>query len=129
MVFPVLHLTDDILVVEAAGEPGDIGYFTRGQLVPEIEEACFDMQVDETSDVVKTKFGYHVIKLTERREPHVKELVEVRDAIKQSLERLKKRVLFNQYVVKLKEKAKISINNKLLNDISKGEEPSEKPEE
>ena len=108
---------------------GDIGFFTKGQLVPEIEEACFDMQIDDVSGVVKTKFGYHVIKLTERREPRVKELAEVRDVIRQTLERLKKRTLFQQYVSKLKEKSIISVNDKLLNEISEQEKPAAKPQE
>jgi len=107
---------------------GDIGYFTKGQLVPEIEEACFNMQVGEISGVVKTKFGYHVIKLTERRPPHVKNLSEVRDTVRQSLQRLKKRAHFIKYVAKLKEKATISINEKLLDDISHQEKPAKEPE-
>ena len=46
---------------------GDIGYFTRQQLVPEIEEAAFKMNEGEISGVIKTKFGYHVVKLTEKQ--------------------------------------------------------------
>lgn len=108
---------------------GDIGFFTRGQLVPEIEEACSNMQIDEISGVIKTKFGYHVVKLTERRAPHIKDLVEVRDIIRQTLERLKKRMLFQAYISKLKEKSTISVNEELLNKISGPEEPAAKPQE
>jgi len=106
---------------------GDIGYFTRHQLVPEIEEICFNMQVGEISGIVKTKFGYHIIKLTERKPPRVKELAEVRDGIEQTLKRLKKKVLFNEFVTALKEKAQITINNNLLETISR--EPEQKPED
>lgn len=108
-----------------ASTGGDIGYFTKGQLVPEIEEACYNMQVGDISGVVKTQFGYHIIKLTEKREPHVRALDEVSDSIKQALQRLKKRALFNQFVTKLKEKSKISVNEKLLDDISLQEKPEE----
>lgn len=93
---------------------GDIGYFTKNQLLPEFEEVCLDMQAGEISGVVKTKFGYHIIKLTERKPPHVKELTEVRDTIKQSLARLKKKVLFNEFVTRLKERSQITINKDLL---------------
>ncbi|MEE9499864.1 MAG: peptidyl-prolyl cis-trans isomerase [Candidatus Omnitrophota bacterium] len=106
---------------------GDIGYFTRHQLVPEIEEICFNMQVGEISGIVKTKFGYHIIKLTERKPPRVKELAEVRDAIEETLKRVKKKVLFNEFVTALKEKAQITINNNLLETISR--EPEQKPED
>ena len=97
---------------------GDIGYFTRNQLVPEIEEVCYEMQVGEVSGVVKTRFGYHVIMLTERNEPRIKELPEVHDAIEQILARLKKRTFFNEYVTALKEKSQITINSNLLESMS-----------
>jgi len=100
-----------------AKEGGDIGYFTRRQLVPEFEEACFKMEVGETSGVVKTDFGYHIIKLTEKREPRVKEREEVQPAIEQALRRLKKKVVFNEFVEKLRERSRITINSELLTRI------------
>ena len=104
---------------------GDIGYFTRNQLVPEIEEVCYDMKVGEISGVVKTRFGYHVIMLTERKEPRIKELPEVHDAIEQILARLKKRTVFNEYVTDLKEESQITINSNLLESMSEEKNPEE----
>src|SRR4030042_3051680 len=43
---------------------GDLGWFTRGQMVPEFESAVIRMNVGETSEPVKTKFGYQIIKRT-----------------------------------------------------------------
>ena len=43
---------------------GDLGQFSRGQMVPEFDAAVFDMEVGETSDVVETDFGYHLIQRT-----------------------------------------------------------------
>ena len=97
---------------------GDIGFFTKNQLVPEFEEECFNMNVGQISGIVKTKFGYHVIKLTEKKEPRIKELSGIRDNIEQSMARVKKKVLFNEFVTSLKEKSKISINSDLLERIS-----------
>lgn len=96
---------------------GDIGYFAKGQFVPELEEACFKMEPGEISGIVKTQFGYHIIKVTERRPPGLKALNEVRGIVEQSLKRQKQKVLFNEYVARLKEKAKITINNDLLESI------------
>lgn len=107
---------------------GDIGFFTRNQLVPEFEDECFNMNVGQISGIVKTKFGYHVIKLTEKKEPRVKELTGVRDSIEQSMARLKKKVLFNKFVTSLKERSKITINSDLLERISE-EKGSDKKSE
>ena len=97
---------------------GDLGPFTKNQMVPEIDEACLKLQVGEISDIVETKFGYHIVKLTERREPRVKSLEEVYANIENALMRIKKASLFNDYVEGLKEQAQITINNKLLETIS-----------
>ena len=93
---------------------GDVGYFTENQLVPEFEEICFSMQPGEVSKVVKTKFGYHIIMLTERQEPRIKDLSEVRGVIEQALKRKKRSVRFNEYVSRLKDQSKITINESLL---------------
>ena len=108
---------------------GDIGYFTRQQLVPEIEEAAFKMNEGEISGVIKTKFGYHVVKLTEKQKPRIKDLDEVSEGIRQTLGRVKKRQLFNEYVAGLKEKSKITVNKDLLVDISEPESPEKTPQE
>jgi parvulin-like peptidyl-prolyl isomerase len=43
---------------------GDLGFFGRGQMVPEFEEAAFNMEVGQTSGVIETNFGYHLVQRT-----------------------------------------------------------------
>ncbi|WP_085902788.1 peptidylprolyl isomerase [Kiloniella majae] len=49
----------------SGNEGGDLGHFGKGMMVPEFEESAFSMEVGETSGVVETSFGYHLIQRTE----------------------------------------------------------------
>lgn len=93
---------------------GDIGYFIKGQLMPEIEEICFKLQVGQTSDIIKTKFGYHIIRLTDKIEPRTVELSEVKDAIEKELKDSAQQRALNDLVKNLRSKARVKINEKLL---------------
>ena len=67
------------------GESGDLGFFTRGQMVPQFEQAAFNMEVGEISDVIQTDFGYHLIKVFERREERLRPFDEVKKEITELL--------------------------------------------
>ncbi len=64
---------------------GDLGYFTSGQMVKAFDEMVFKMKPGEISDLVRTPFGYHIIRLEDLKEAGTKTLEQVRDSIKQTL--------------------------------------------
>lgn len=117
--FEELAKTESIDITNRRG--GDIGYFTKGQLIPEFEEACSKLEIGEISPIVKTSFGYHIIKLTDRQPAHAKEFEEVRTEIARGVLSLKKRERFNLIVEDLKDKASIKKNLELIKDTDEEE--------
>lgn len=72
---------------EEAGKTrgGDLDFFGKGQMVPEFEKVAFAMEPGQISDVVKTQFGYHIIKLTDKRAATTRPLTEVQGQIEEQL--------------------------------------------
>jgi peptidyl-prolyl cis-trans isomerase C len=88
---------------------GDLNFFQKGQMVGPFENAAFAMKPGETSDIVETEFGYHIIKLTDKKAPGTMSFDEVKPRIEQHLKSEKMSQEFPKYIETLKSKAKIEI--------------------
>jgi peptidyl-prolyl cis-trans isomerase C len=88
---------------------GDLSYFGRGRMVPPFEQAAFALQPGQTSDIVTTSYGYHIIKVTERKAAGTTPYDEVGDRIKQFLLEQKKQQHADAFIEGLKKKAKIEV--------------------
>jgi peptidyl-prolyl cis-trans isomerase C len=97
-------------VCPSKDEGGDLGYFSRGRMVPEFENAAFETQPGQITGPIKSPFGYHIIKVTDRKKPGVKHLSEVKDQIYNMLLSKKQEDLFYTKVSQLKQKYEIKIN-------------------
>lgn len=69
----------------AASKGGDLGFFSEGRMVKEFEDVAFKMKAGDVSDPVRTRFGFHIIKLTDKREDRKKPFEEVKEQIVKSL--------------------------------------------
>jgi peptidyl-prolyl cis-trans isomerase C len=86
-----------------AADGGDLGYFTKDQMVPEFSEVAFKMYPGQMSNPVKTQFGWHIIKVEDRRPRAVPELANIKDQIDNYLTRRAQ----GEYIAKLRQTAKV----------------------
>ncbi len=94
---------------------GEVGFHPKGTLLPEYEAAAFKLtRVGQTSGIVKTQFGYHIIRLEGTKPPAYVSFEEVKDFIKQQLMKERQKEIVEKYIEELKKNSKITINEELL---------------
>ncbi|WP_316196749.1 peptidylprolyl isomerase [Bradyrhizobium sp. SZCCHNS3053] len=98
-----------------ASDGGDLGFFTKEQMVPEFANIAFSLEPGKISDPVKTQFGWHIIKVEEKRSRKPPEF----DQVKGQIETYVTRKAQADYVGKLRESAKIERLDKPAGDAAK----------
>lgn len=88
---------------------GDLGFFEKGQMVPPFEQAAFALKPGEISDVVETRFGYHIIKLTDRKNAETVAYKDAKARIDEYLKGQKVSDAVNAYLDEARKTAKIEI--------------------
>ncbi len=96
-------------VDSSAAKGGDLGWFAKGSMVPVFEQTAFSLKDGETSGIVKSEFGYHIIKVTGKRAAGTRSFDEVKDQIKASMLPQKQQQAFMKLREDLKKGAKIDI--------------------
>ena len=86
----------------SSAQGGSLGEFGRGQMVPEFDAACFDMEKGELRGPIKTQFGYHIIRLDDKKEAQPLHFSDVREAIKRQLTIEKQQAAYRSKVNQLK---------------------------
>lgn len=100
-----------------ASRGGDIGFFQQGQLVKEFEVAAMALEPGQVGEVVKSSFGYHVLKLTDRLQPSLREFKAVRGAIEERLLNQKRTELLKKLIEKLRSDRKVQLDEKALDAL------------
>lgn len=88
---------------------GDLGFFGKGQMVPAFEKSAFALKPGEISDVVETQFGYHIIRLTEKKPAETVPFKEVQARIEEYLKGQKINEAVGEYLLEARKTAKIEI--------------------
>lgn len=106
----------------SAARGGDLGFFTRGQMVPPFEEAAFSLsEPGELSGIVESRFGLHLIELTERKEERVQPFEEVKPSIVSGLSDEYRRKYFRTWNEDLMEANEVSIDKQKLQEFFREE--------
>jgi len=93
----------------SGAQGGDLGYFQRGQMVPPFEQAAFALPVGQTSDLVTSDFGFHIIRVTDRQAGRTQPLDEVKADIEEYLLGQNREQQTRVFVETLKTKGKVEI--------------------
>ena len=100
-------LAEEFSDCPSKAQGGNLGQFGRGQMVPEFETAAFTQKIGEVGEVVKTQFGYHILKVAEREEAKEIKFEDVKDDIIQALDSEAKNKAMGEFMTSLMEAAKI----------------------
>ena len=93
----------------SGAQGGDLGYFQKGQMVPPFEAAAFALPVGQTSDLVLSDFGFHIIRVTDRQPGRTQPLEEVKADIEEYLLGQNREAQTRLFVDSLKAKGKVEI--------------------
>src|SRR3990167_6772788 len=93
----------------SAKSGGDLGYFSRGKMIKDFEDAAFILKKGEVSDVIGTPYGFHIIKCEDKKEAGFRPVEEVSGEIEKTIFLEKMKSLKNIWMKKMKEKAFIDV--------------------
>ncbi len=98
----------------SAAQGGDLGYISKGDLIPEIENVVFALEIGNISDIIKSEYGFHILKVTDKKPEVLKTFEEVKEEIVKTLLSTKQKEAFDNLLEELKSQVTIEINEEAL---------------
>jgi peptidyl-prolyl cis-trans isomerase C len=98
----------------SAAQGGDLGYVSKGDLIPEIENVVFALEIGNISDIIKSEYGFHILKVTDKKPEVLKTFEEVKEEIAPTLLSTKQKEAFDNLLEELKSQVTIEINEEAL---------------
>jgi parvulin-like peptidyl-prolyl isomerase len=93
---------------------GDLGFFEKGSMVPAFEETAFSLKPGELSGIVETEYGYHIIKVEEKKEASLEPYEAIKDKVKEQALQEVRKAKVTAFVEKALKEAKVEIHPELL---------------
>jgi len=117
-------LAQEVSTCPSSSVGGDLGWFGRGQMVSEFEEAAFALNEGETSGIVETEYGFHIIRVTGRKEAASPTLAEIADQVRADAQEAAADEEFGAWYQDVYEAAEVAIEDPLFAAASlKNEDP------
>jgi peptidyl-prolyl cis-trans isomerase C len=93
---------------------GELGFFPKGRMVKSFEDAAFSLKPGEVSGIVETQFGYHIIKVEEKKEPGMEPFDTAKEKIKQKLLQERSKTKVTEFIEKAMKDANIEVHTEVL---------------
>jgi len=106
----------------SAKKNGDLGFFSKGEIPPDFRIAAVRLKTGEVSEPIKTKSGYEIIKVTDKKVGQVIEFDKIKNLISQNLLAEKQKESFDSYIEGLKKKYKVEVNKEAVSKLAPSEE-------